>query len=112
MTAADLLRRANEKGLTVSVRGVDRIVVRGRADAVEELKPEFTAFKAEVIEALRRVLNEADAIVSAARLLRECKFLAQPPVCGFLIGRPGEECRRCGASWREHYPPSDGTSPS
>jgi hypothetical protein len=45
-----------------------------------------------------------DPVLVAARLLRECRWAVVPPVCSFLIGQPGEACRRCGASWLEHYP--------
>lgn len=46
----------------------------------------------------------ADPVIVAARLLRECRWAAELPVCAFLIGYAGEDCRRCGASWLEHYP--------
>jgi hypothetical protein len=45
-----------------------------------------------------------DPVLVSARLLRECRWAVAPPVCSFLIGRPGERCQRCGASWHEHYP--------
>lgn len=46
-----------------------------------------------------------DPVIVAARLLRECRWPPTLPVCAFLIGAAGERCRRCGASWIEHYPP-------
>ena len=49
MTAVEVLRRASETGLTVFVRGIDRIVVRGRTDAIEVLKPELSAHKPEIV---------------------------------------------------------------
>jgi len=50
--------------------------------------------------------REDDAII-AQRLLREGRFLSMPAPCPFFIGygqTPEELCRRCSASWAEHYP--------
>ncbi len=38
-----------------------------------------------------------DAVLAAARLLREHRWLNVPQVCAFLIGSAGERCQRCGA---------------
>jgi hypothetical protein len=46
-----------------------------------------------------------DPVIVAARLLRECRWAFELPVCAFLIGSAGERCQRCGASWMEHYSP-------
>lgn len=27
-----------------------------------------------------------------------------PVPCPFLIGYPGRDCERCGATWAQHYP--------
>ena len=36
--------------------------------------------------------------------IRERRYpLPEPKVCAFLIGHAGETCRRCGASWLEHF---------
>ena len=72
------------------------------AEMIEELRCE----KSRLLAALT-ARHEAVAIVSAQRLLRECRWLPTSPVCDFLIGRPGEDCKRCAASWREHFPSQD-----
>lgn len=55
-------------------------------------------------EELRAFLAERrDAGLREQRLLRGGLWLAEPAVCSFLIGHPGEDCKRCGASWMEHY---------
>jgi hypothetical protein len=46
--------------------------------------------------------DDQERAVRLARLLREGKTLRERPVCIFHIGRPGDDCRRCGASWRDH----------
>lgn len=30
--------------------------------------------------------------------------------CDYLIGKPGERCQRCGASWSEHYPSGEASA--
>jgi hypothetical protein len=107
LTAAEVLRRASETGLTVSVRGYDHIVVRGRGHAIEALKAELAAHKPEIIAVLRlgggRTASEA--VLSAQRLLREGRWpKTAPKDCGFFIGRPDVDqvCRRCDSSWHEH----------
>ena len=55
-------------------------------------------------EELRAFLAERQhAVMSAQRLLRECRWVREPPVCDYLIGDSGEDCKRCGASWLEHF---------
>ena len=109
MTAVELLRRASERGLIVSVRGDDRLVVRGRVDAIEELRPALQEHKGEVIEELRsRTLVEAEAIAYRARLLRECRWIPEASPCNFHVGHADESCRRCGAPLLEHYNAGNG----
>ena len=38
-----------------------------------------------------------DAVIEAARILREGKWPQTAPACAFHAGRPDEVCRRCGA---------------
>jgi hypothetical protein len=33
---------------------------------------------------------------------------ASPAPCAYLVGKPGEDCERCGVSWDDHYPLSTG----
>jgi len=107
MTAVELLRRASENGLTVFARGIDRIVVRGRADAIAALKAELVAHKPEIVAILREHGGNAatDAVLAAQRLLRKGLWPQTPPSdCGFFIGFPAVDpsCRRCRSSWHEH----------
>ena len=102
---SELIERVRSQGADLLPRGlVLRVLHPERLDAgmIEELRRE----KSRLLAALEAE-NEAVAIVSAQRLLRECRWLPTPPVCDFLIGRPGEDCKRCGASWREHFPSQD-----
>jgi hypothetical protein len=104
LTAVEVLRRARETGLTVFVRGTDRIVVRGHVDAIEVLKPELAAHKPEIVAILREHggMTATDAVLTAQRLLRAWPKTA-PEDCRFFIGRPTDAvCKRCGSSQREH----------
>jgi hypothetical protein len=106
LTAVEVLRRASETGLTVFVRGTDRIVVRGRADAIEVLKPELAAHKPEIVAILREHggMTATDAVLAAQHLLRVGLWPETAPEdCGFFIGHPTDAvCKRCGSSWDEH----------
>jgi hypothetical protein len=53
MTAADLLRCADGRGLALSFRSEDRILVRGRADVIGAFKRDVAAHKREIIALLR-----------------------------------------------------------
>jgi hypothetical protein len=46
----------------------------------------------------------ADAVLAAQRLLHDCKFSPEAAPCSFHCGKPSEACKRCGASWHEHFP--------
>lgn len=61
MTIVELLHRVSERGVTLSVRG-DRLVMRGRADAVEEIKLDLAAHKPEIIEKLRGHASDAERL--------------------------------------------------
>lgn len=58
--------------------------------------------EARAAEALPFAPMVVDPVLVAARLLRQCRWEVEPPVCAFSIGRAGERCLRCGASWLEH----------
>lgn len=106
MNAVDVLRRASEAGLTVFAKGIDRIVVRGRADAIEVLKPELAAHRSEIVAVLREHggMTATDAVLTAHRLLRGGLWpKTAPEDCGFFIGHSADAvCKRCGSSWQEH----------
>lgn len=101
MTAEHLLCRATERGVTVRLRGADRLVVRGPAEAVAELRSELLACKPAIVAVLH-VVDKAEAIAMAQRLLRECRFPAASAPCSYHCGYTHERCKRCGASFAEH----------
>lgn len=114
MTAAALLDRLERVGVSATIDG-DEIVLRPGSkldqptiDAVREHKP---AIVCELLCREQRPIGiiptPADAIRTAAQLLREGRWPQTPPVCAFHCGQPGETCRRCGASWSEHYPDAE-----
>ena len=96
MTATELLRRADERRLTLFVLGEDRIVVRGPTAAIEMLKPDLTVHKPELIEELRRRGALADWLVDHG---------------SFVVAREAEQhgeltaCVACGGSWELHGRP-------
>jgi hypothetical protein len=101
MTALDVLELARKRGINVKSEG-GNLRVRGPRPAVLQLADKLKAHKPEIIDELRR--REPAA---AAALLRRGEWPPTLPVCDFLIGKPAEACRRCGASWIEHYPSAD-----
>jgi hypothetical protein len=102
VTAEHVLCRATERGLTVKLRGADRLVVRGPAEAVAELRSELLACKPAIVAVLH-VIDKAEAIARTQRLLREGHFPSEPAPCAFHCGYPHERCKRCGAAFAEHY---------
>jgi hypothetical protein len=65
-----------------------------------------------MIERLRREKTAILRALEAERLavaivtlgfLREWRFPPEPAPCVYRCGHPGEGCRRCGATWDEHY---------
>jgi len=70
MTASDVLRLAGVCGVQLAVRE-DCIVVRGRADRIEALKPELTAHRDDLIALIREHTETAatGAVLTAQRFL-------------------------------------------
>lgn len=109
MTAADVVDRAKALGITLNLGDDDLIHYRGQRSAIESLLPDLRVHASAIAAVLRErapVPTASEAVESAARLLA-CRWAAEPPVCAFLVGAPGEGCRRCGASWIEHYAPGE-----
>ncbi len=82
MTAAELLYRANERGVTLSVQG-GSILARGQEEAIGALKPEIAAHKLEIIA----LLHERDSLAGRdftdhGYLCRRCKRIARVAVIG------------------------------
>lgn len=110
MTVVQIIRCVRQAGASLRLGGPTGVeLVRYRRvdpstiESIRAHRDEILAFLAQ------RPLDEADSIVSAQRLLRQGLWPATAAVCDFLIGQPGESCRRCGASWIEHYPKIDGS---
>lgn len=112
MTAVhELLQCVRARGAEVRLGGPTGIEVvrydrldRGTIARLRQSKPD-----------LRRALeaeNEAIAIASARRLLRECGFPPDTARCAFHQGHPSRPCRQCGASWREHCRAMESAGPA
>jgi hypothetical protein len=102
VSPAEIVARAAELGVNLEPLTGNRLHYRGPASAIAALHPEFTTKKAAIIA----LLADRDRIGREEALLREGRFDPLPPSeCGFFIGYASDpRCRRCGASWREHYP--------
>ncbi len=102
MTAQALLERLAREGVAVRLDGGDVCLKASPPRKIDgALVAEVRANKAEIV-ALLAAKRQAKVTVSAA--VRERSYpLPEPKVCDFLIGAPGENCRRCGASWLEHF---------
>ena len=104
MTAvAQLLQRVRNRGAEVRFGGPTGIEVFHHRLLDEATVTELRHSKPDLRRALQVEL-EAVAIVHAQRLLRECSFPSEAAPCAYHCGHPDERCRRCGASWVEHYP--------
>jgi len=108
MTVAEIIREVQQRGVSLEPTSRGTIRLRGPAAEIDALIAMVGEHKAEVIDEL----HKREIVLDAARLLRECRWAVEPPVCDFPIGKAGERCRRCGASWIEHYPaPSERAVP-
>lgn len=102
MTVGEVLRYAKERGVKISLRSEDRLIVRGPSGAIGALRLCIVAHKPELLVHLRAALA-AEPAENTQQPLPECLWPTTAPICEFLIGYPGESCKRCGASWMEHY---------
>jgi hypothetical protein len=101
MTAAEILDEVHRRGVSLKPTGRGTVRLRGPAVEIDALIAIVGAHKAEVIDEL----HKREIVLVAARLLRDRRWEIEPPVCAFLIGSAAARCRRCGASWIEHYQP-------
>jgi hypothetical protein len=107
VTAAEVLDRAEQTGVTLERREGGRLGYRGPAIAVVPLLSELAAHQAELLALLREREPEAcatDAVLFAQALLRQGRFPSESAPCVYHCGHTGERCKRCGASWVEHHP--------
>ncbi len=106
MTAAEIVAKARTQGYFLGAEGVGLRVVPVPGAELRALLVEHKAAILALLDADRQ------AKVAVAKGIREQHYpLPEPKVCVFLVGSPGEECRRCGASWLEHYTLGDATRP-
>ncbi len=98
MTAAEIVAAARAKGYSLRFEGVGLRVIPA-PDA--ELRALLVENKPAIVALLEA---EREAAVAVSDAIRERRYpLPEPKVCAFLIGHAGETCRRCGASWLEHF---------
>jgi hypothetical protein len=103
ITVAELLRHVRDRGAEIRLGGPTGIEVIHYRLLDRAILGELRQVKPDLRRALQAEL-EAVAIVSAQRLLRDCNFPPEAAPCSFHCGYPGEDCRRCGGRWAEHYP--------
>jgi hypothetical protein len=91
VNAIDILSSIESRGREVILEGsAVRIHPGIPPQDAERLRP----YKPQIVALLRE---------RSQALIRECKWPPTLPICDFLVGNPGERCKRCGASWVEHY---------
>lgn len=94
-SVAEIIEWAHEIGAELELVGEASIRVRGPRHLLEQVRERKDDFIFE--------LRKREIVLVAARLLRERRWAVEPPICSFHIGAPGGACRRCSASWLEHY---------
>lgn len=104
VTANALVSEAESRGARFEIVG-DRLEAKPARVFDSRLAREIGNRKGEIIAEIRKrkALLDAGTIAMTQRLLRECRFPPQPAPCVYHCGHPGEGCRRCGATWDEHY---------
>lgn len=99
VTARELIAEAERRGARFEVVG-DTLKSAPRSALDDDLRRLIGEHKAAVIAELQR----REVLVEAAQLLRIGRWPPVIGVCAFHVGKPGHQCRRCNASWIEHYP--------
>lgn len=112
MTATEIVKRVRAHGGDIELLpDGHRLVLVHRRSIPDDLAA-MARLRAADLRALlaeQSAATATDTVLAAQRLLRDGLWPATPGVCDFLIGRNGEDCKRCRASWYEHYPrPRDG----
>ena len=119
MNARDALRHAAKRGVRVFLS--DDGVVTAEAirdmpdgefqDVLYDLRPLREAIRAWLQE-FRSSACATDAVIVAQSLLRDGVLVScKPKECNFHCGNPGDDCRRCGATWHDHYPMNNSREP-
>ncbi len=108
MTALELLRVAEERGVRVERRpGEDRLLIVGPDDARRELLEEFRRQKHAVLALVASGTRSSRKLPASLHVGR---WVAAVAPCAFAIGTPGERCRRCNAPFLEHLGLDKGAS--
>ncbi|MHB1549588.1 MAG: hypothetical protein ACYCX6_00105 [Vulcanimicrobiaceae bacterium] len=108
MTPAQIISEVRTFGGNLILIGERIRVEPGPVGIPRRLIDEVREHKPAIIVEMR----QHEAMIEAARLLRIGQWPPVAKVCDFHIGQSGTTCRRCGASWLEHYPaPADGAAP-
>jgi hypothetical protein len=100
MTAAEIVAEGRKRGVTLEPTERGTVRLRGPVAEINALSPLVTGAKAALLVELRK----REALIVAQRLLRLGRWPPVTNVCEFQVGTPGAKCRRCGASWLEHFP--------
>jgi hypothetical protein len=107
MNIAAIVTEARRYGVELQADG-DVLHVSAKRKPPESVVLKLRTHKLEIIAFLQQhqTVIAADSIaLETAHAIRERRFpLPELKVCSFLIGTNGQACRRCGASWLEHYP--------
>jgi len=102
MTARGVIDVLRRHGAHLEINAAGKLELVGRVpDDVFEL----TRDRAGDLKALLREMSAgsaSDAVIAAARLLRDGKWGYSPMSCDFHVGRAREDCRRCGAGFASH----------
>ncbi len=99
VTARAIIADVERRGVRFEVIG-DRLRAMPKTAITPELSETIGALKPQIIDELRK----RQALMVAAALLRQGRWPPTSAVCDFHCGKPETICRRCGASWLEHYP--------
>lgn len=106
VNALGIIAAAERAGARFEIDG-ERLRVSPASVLDAEMREQIMERRIPIIAHVRR---RREVVFAAAALLREGRWPQTPPVCEFQIGYAGGNCRRCGASWMEHYPaPTRGT---
>jgi hypothetical protein len=105
VSAQSLLAEVRARGADVYLTAEGGVRLTGASlvpDLVDRLRERVADLRAVLLER-SPVPTATGAVLAAQRLLRECRFVPEPPPCRFHIGVAGGACVRCGAEWTEHY---------
>jgi hypothetical protein len=104
VSARALVAEAKRRGARFRVVG-ERLEATPASVFDAELDKAIVEQKAAIIALLRErgEGRATDATLFAQALLRQGRFPPEPVPCAFHCGYPGENCRRCGAPFAEHF---------